>query len=540
MDINIPSILAGGAGRAMQEAGQGGLDSANKRAQVIGGIVSNNIKAANDQQNLIEASRIENDMLVTKEQSADNKIQTDDGTNPLFLDQVREEDERLGQDFIKQGSNEEVKKYLTKIHLNSQKGILLKAQGAQEQHLWNTSIETAKIKTDNIIRATAPNGDFDGGIAGVNQYMQSQSGFFGDKTDSLTSAMESRYSVNFLKAGLNDPVTAPVLARRLENPGERQKIFSKIPVDQIDDIEKLLKSAAKDGIRQDAYTKLYAEFQGDAGAASVALNDPTTQKKLGLNLEDTFFVKNRLQESAQDKLKLDEARWDKNAMDLFVNLKSTTPGKIDAAVVNNDISWKIGEHFKRMQKEDKEAPSDPYTWSKLYSQVKDATGDPDALQKVRTAIIVSGGVSVNDKKHLLQVTENNQDQFETLLIKKGADHIKQMVMPSETMISSAKPEEARQYIKSVMDYETAINNYRKGGKLIDADFITRTAGTIAEANRLSIADQLKAAQDQMKKDMKPKQVPARKPQKAKMPDGTIIQSVDGGTTWTDPTGKVIQ
>jgi hypothetical protein len=500
MDIKIPNILAGGAGRAMQEAGQAGADSANQRAKSIGGIVTKNIKAENDQQNLIEGQRLENDMHVDKQKMNDFVLSKTDGSDPTALKQLKEMDEEIGQSYISKASNKDVGNYLTRSHLSSQHTSILQAEKKLADKLMATSVNTTKIKTDDSIRSAAQTGEYGTGLQDTINYIELQRNYFGANTDILKAAEVQRYTENYLKTSLSNPVTAPVLVQRLADPVEKKKIFANLDANKIDEMERLLQSAGKDTIRQNAYSKLYEDYKGNAASIIEALTVPAKQKEYGLTMEDSQYLIGAFSRAGEANEKAKAAAWDKNSTRIFLSLKTMTPGKIDNEVASGNISWQLGERFKSDLKTSKEGATDPSTYFKIYKEIHSAAGDPEGLLKARQTIFSTGGLSFSDKKAMLTMTESDMDKSESQAIKLGADHIKNLVMPSQTMLTAAKPAEAANYIDAMKTFDQAIITARKKGEKINPETINKIAKETAQTYQMTIYDQMDASKEKMKAD----------------------------------------
>jgi hypothetical protein len=245
---------------------------------------------------------------------------------------------------------------------------------------------------------------------------------------------------------------------------------------------------------------LWEKYGGDFNAMNEALSNPKTQKEYGLGMEDSFYIKGQISAAQADKEKADSVRYDKTAKEVFLNLRKMTPGKIDMLVKGGELDYKLGEHFKTELKQVGEGVSNHMTYFNLYSQVKSAAGNPDAIIKVRSNIFASGGLSFSDKKSLLSLTEGSEDKYEAGVTKQGADFIKNVVMPSQTLISAAKPKEAENYLDAMRTYNDAISKARdKNGKL-DAESVNKIAKEVASSYTMSVYDQMEAAKEAMTKD----------------------------------------
>jgi hypothetical protein len=257
--------------------------------------------------------------------------------------------------------------------------------------------------------------------------------------------------------------------------------------------QKQAQSLGKDERITDAYASLYAKYNGNFTAMDEELSKPGSQKSLGLNLEESFYVKAKISAAQLDKEKADNVRWNKNATEVFLNINKTSLGKIEQMVQRGDLSYQLGEHFKQQKKEALTGgPSDPWTWYRTYIKIKDSAGDPDALVKIRNEIFVTGGLSFSDKKDFVRLAEGQEDKYEAGVTKKGMDYIKSVVMPSQTMITAAKPAEAQKFLEAGMAYEKAVSDARKKGEKITPEFIEKTSKSIAQTYNMTIYDQMDA------------------------------------------------
>lgn len=484
----------------MQEAGDSALQSANQRAKVIGGIVSKNIKAENDQQNLIEGVRLDNDLKVQLDEYDSFTLKSTDGTEPKLLDEMRAAHTEIKDNFLKKASNTEVSNYLNRSFMADQQTRLRGAQQTLDKKLWDTSLNTIKINTDDEIRKSVQTGEYENGLGKVDFFLDAQGGYLGAAKDTLKTLERSRYTENWLKTMATNPTTAPFLVQRLADPVEKKKIFSNLDVNKIDEMERLLQGAGKDTIRQNAYSKLYEDYKGKTEDIITALTVPAKQKEYGLNMEDTQYLIGAFSRTSEANEKVKAAAWDKNSARIFLNLKSMTPGKIDNEVASGNISWQLGERFKADLKTAKEGATDPSTYFRVYKEIHSAAGDPEALLKARQTIFSTGGLSFSDKKSMLTMTESDMDKSESQAIKLGADHIKNLVMPSQTMLTAAKPAEAANYIDAMKTFDQAIVTARKKGEKINSETINKIAKETAQTYQMSIYDQMEAAKTKMKAD----------------------------------------
>lgn len=284
MNIVIPEILAGGVGRAFGGMASGVRRVGNTVAQVVMQ-VEKNVAQYENQQALIEASSLENDMLLEKRAGLYELSKNDDGTDTEFLKKAKEADERIGQTYISRAKSDQSRNYLTKVHFLSQKTNLMKAQEGQEGRLWDASLSNVKIQTDNIIRKTAPFADYDSGVVAVDSYVSAQSGYFGARTEDIKASMLARYTENMIMASLADPVAAPVMLRKLNDETERGKMFSNIPGDRIDNILNAAQRANHTEATRHGMTAGVNVFKSDTTGSLEKMTDSVRALNMGADAE---------------------------------------------------------------------------------------------------------------------------------------------------------------------------------------------------------------------------------------------------------------
>lgn len=495
MDINIPGNLRGqgGVGDAMVQTGQ----EIQQSGKQIGGFIDNIQK--NYDYN--DAIKIISDSELAKQKYYMETLQKDDGSDPAAMEKYSK-----GQEDINKSSEslagERNNNVLALVKKHNQVRDL-ELSGAAQQGFYTNMIKRSMVT------------DQESGHREVGNAFDAQ----GDLSVNLNNSAEGIYTIGLTRMygeGNNKTIAQAVIAKsiydttieKLNDPAQvpriiaaKDQIMGYLNPEQRIHFLKLMQAAGKDATRGGAYAQIYAAYNGDFNAASVALNDPGVQKQYGLTLEDTLYLKNSFQQAAQDQDKANDVKWDKTAKDVFLNLKSMTPGKIDTLVANGDLDFKLGEHFKTELKQTREGgPSDPQTYYRIYTQVKSSAGDPDAILKARQSIFGTGGLSFSDKKSMLAMTEGTEDKYEAQITKGGADYIKNLVMPSQTMISAAKPKEAENYLDAMKTFNEAIITAKKNGEKINAETTNRIAKEVASTYSMTVYDQMDAAKKKMQAD----------------------------------------
>ena len=75
-------------------------------------------------------------------------------------------------------------------------------------------------------------------------------------------------------------------------------------------------------------------------------------------------------------------------------------------------------------------------------------------------------------------------------------------MPSQTMITAAKPEEALNFLKASEAMEAEVLNARKAGKPLNSQQVIEKAQEISQAYRMSTREQIEAAQKRIREEAK--------------------------------------
>lgn len=339
MRVVIPDILTGGTGRAIQGVGQA-IGNLGASATQMGGRIADayekEAKNVQDQQDYVEGSRLENDMLVEKNKGFAELTRTQDGTNSKYMDEVRTFDDKIGNDYIGKATSPRVADYLTKVHMQSQKSILLKAQGEQDIRLFRTTIEANKIKSDNIVRATVQYGGYDQGLATVGEVIESQSGFLGPLTEQHKRDEQQRFTYNFVRTSLSDPQLSVTMLRRLEDQKEKEKIYSHLPADKLAAMETHIKTAYEfqESLGRDRKAQ-ENEARRAAKESLEAAQESTRQTFVGFyadgKLRESTILQSNL-DAKEKKVWIDEVRQQRKAVSSVGDTAVKTDKVLEAAL----------------------------------------------------------------------------------------------------------------------------------------------------------------------------------------------------------------
>ena len=251
------------------------------------------VKSFEDQKNLVTAQRIENDMKVHLDKFDAEMLKNSDGTEEGLFDKIRAGHDKIRNDYSNQAPNFAVSRYLKQTGAADGGVRLRRVQGALDEKLYNTSVNAVKIKVDDEIRTALQTGEFGTGLQSIEEYMVAQSGFFGADTNKIATDAKQRYAYHYLKTGLTNPQTAPMLAQRLSDPEQKQMFFSMLPVEALDDVERLLENA-QGGVRaEQAFNavvgdKRFYNIDGTINAAKLRAHvmTPAFAKKHSLRFDD--------------------------------------------------------------------------------------------------------------------------------------------------------------------------------------------------------------------------------------------------------------
>jgi hypothetical protein len=248
-----------------------------------------------------------------------------------------------------------------------------------------------------------------------------------------------------------------------------------------------------------AYEFLYKTTGGNFALMGEALNDPANRKQLGLDMEQTDYLRGYISRADTDKKQQLAATYDKTAKEIFLNLKNYTPTKIDKEVRNGFLDYKTGEHFKQELKQTAEGKTDPATFDRILQDIYSEERKPE---EIRSEIYKTWGLSRVDKERLLTKTEAKIEKMDARNLTRAMTYLKETVKPSETMISAAKPEEALNYLKAAEAMEAAVIDARKAGKPLSSKEVIEKAQEISQAFKMSTQEQMEAARRRIAEDVK--------------------------------------
>ncbi|HPD58084.1 MAG TPA: hypothetical protein PKW17_12640, partial [Smithellaceae bacterium] len=298
------------------------------------------------------------------------------------------------------------------------------------------------------------------------------------------TAMSLYYS-NAIPASLSNPQTRGATLAQLKDDGYRERYYKHLSPDQVAEMERMRASAGEESVRQDAYFQLHSKYGGNLEAMDRALDNPKTMSSLGITIEDAAYIKGFIGRSIETKERAQKMRWDRTANQVFLNLHQMSPAQIDEYVQRGDLSWQLGEQFKKDLKAVQDAPTNPQTYMRIYTQIKESVGDSDALTKTRLEIYSSTGLSWMDKKTLLNMTGEQEGKLEAHLANQGAEYIKRVLMPTMSVGGLTKPEESKQLLDAMAAYEAGFQRLKKSGKPLTADAVNQLAKDVANAYVLS-------------------------------------------------------
>ena len=361
------------------------------------------IKTFEDQKNLISAQRIENDLKVHLDKFDANVLQNTDGTEEGLFDKIRAGHEEIKNTYTKQAPNFAVSRYLDRAYGADQQARLRNVQKVLDDKLFKTSYEAVQIKVDDEIRSALQTGEFGTGLQNIEEYMTAQSAFFGADADKITTDARGRYAENFLKAGLTNPQTAPMLVQRLSDPAQKQMFFSLLPVEKIDEVERLL-TRAKEGVgEQQAFWEISEKFGSNYQGAYKYVLGAAAGKKYGLTV-------GQQQNIAQSFGALANAHKEKTAMaDVETEKKLLRPalfGTVDAKKIEAaDLSPERKAYYLGILKTPV-APdgfrTNPVTEAAIGDRI---FADPESVSPLEIALHIGRGLSRPDAEKLINQRE---------------------------------------------------------------------------------------------------------------------------------------
>jgi len=301
------------------------------------------------------------------------------------------------------------------------------------------------------------------------------------KTDPMIASGSPEQAAKMV-ADMTDPLKYPFLGGQAKNH-----------------IIQLFLAARKHEASGAVYDGLYKAFNGDFALMGAYLNDPENRKKTGLNMEDVDYLRGFISRADTDKKQLQTKIHDQTATEIFLNMKSMTPGKIDAAVASGKLDYKTATHFKNELKQVGEGRTEPATYDRFLQAIYSGAQGPE---EIRAQLYRTSGLSRADKEKLLNKTEANIEKLDAKNLTRAMAYLKETVMPSQTMITAAKPDEALNYLKAAESMEDAVLSARKLGKPLSSKQVIEKAQEISQTFKMSTREQMDAARNRMAEDAK--------------------------------------
>ena len=252
----------------------------------------------------------------------------------------------------------------------------------------------------------------------------------------------------------------------------------------------------------------------DPRQAMVEVLKPEFLQKHGLTVNQSQNLEQSFSKISAQMERERMATFYETATNIFLNLKTMTPRKIDDAVANGLLDYKTAEHFKTELRRGDEGRTDPATYDRFLQAIYSDAKGPEAI---RMEIYRTGGLSRADKEKLLTKTEAKIEKIDARNLTRAMQYLKETVMPSQTMVTAAKPDEALNYLKATEAMEAAVAEARKAGKPLSSKQVIETAHEISQTFKMSTREQMEAARKRMQEDakkVKPAQQfgPAKQPQ----------------------------
>jgi hypothetical protein len=216
-------------------------------------------------------------------------------------------------------------------------------------------------------------------------------------------------------------------------------------------------------------------------------------------MEQTDYLRGFISRAEADKKQQQAVAYDQTARDMFLNFKTLTPTKIDQAVRSGALDYKTAEHFKNELKQTVETKTDPVTYDRVLRDIYSGAKPPE---QIRVEILRSGSLSRADKEKFLNKTEAQIEKLDAKNLTRAMSYLKETVMPSQTMITAAKPAEALNYLKAAEAMESEVLNARKNGKPLSSQEVIEKAREISQTFKMSVKEQMDAARRRLVEDTK--------------------------------------
>ena len=296
---------------------------------------------------------------VARYEAGINKMQQD------YVAKVRKESGDMVADIMSKRAELRARKYIEE------------ADRTQAKLFFNRTVEANKLRASQAAKDLAPmfwnNRVIDQAFLAIDQEVETQRGVLGDYADEVKRIKGEIIVEHGLKAALADPNMAPAVLRKLkEDPEYKAKLYERIPVDKVNDIEHAMKAAesyirAREADEERALRKAEMDAKEELKQQREATGAVFVEKYVAGTLTAREILKSNLEATGENSKKY----W------------------IEQIKAQNDKYKKAGdEGFK----------TDPAVKRDVYVKI---INDPESISESDIAGMIGAGLSNADGKQLI-------------------------------------------------------------------------------------------------------------------------------------------
>lgn len=378
MKIHIPEIFGGRGGSAQALQYQ-----LVPEIQRLGKAIAGTVQSAQQQyayNNLAEYEDGPDGLKRAEANYHDTYWQKQNGSDPDAVARYEVGINKMQQDYVakvRKESGDMVADIMSKRAELRARKYIEEADRTQAKLFFNRTVEANKLRASQAAKDLAPmfwnNRVIDQAFLAIDQEVETQRGVLGDYADEVKRIKGEIIVEHGLKAALADPNMAPAVLRKLkEDPEYKAKLYERIPVDKVNDIEHAMKAAesyirAREADEERALRKAEMDAKEELKQQREATGAVFVEKYVAGTLTAREILKSNLEATGENSKKY----W------------------IEQIKAQNEKYKKAGdEGFK----------TDPRVKRDLYIKIID---DPESLSDADIASKIGAGLSNADGKQLI-------------------------------------------------------------------------------------------------------------------------------------------
>lgn len=495
---NIPSSIPGTASAGMEYEALGNFGGELQRLAVkISSEQAEVRKKFDEANNLLTLNSKVNDVL-NYTQQLDKQLDEDPNVNPLdrqavYLDRVNKKKAELLSDIP-----DELLRKRAELELSKNIMVAGLQQGAKGRKKEDERVEAT---TEAQMLEFANKGKFDKvkELADflVNKGLRNQS-WANEKVDKYTEiGQKALIHTKFESENIDDLKS---LKKEIDGASKlsllEKSIFKGEVQNKITRLEEKNKREEKEAAATNIFNDLKTTFGNDYGLALDALSNPEYSEILQKKYKGDLDAISKVRASLHNEKAIEDAKiiktHEKTAADNFVNMDDLASDQtrglstIRAQVANNQLDWKVGEHFKNAIINPPEQKSDP---AEYLSVLNDLAMDKDKGE-ISGRILASKKLSLSDKKALGQELYREQSAENKEWTRQAREHLKGMINPQFGLLEKVArtTKESERVVEAIKALDQKVEDAKRSGKPIQGREILATAQELVPAYRIPLAE----------------------------------------------------